>query len=142
MNKPKNIRKRFFANKLHKQIFFIVFAAALAPTIFVTIGLYYLIFGIIASQLGIPEVIAYNIIPAAQKVIAILSISVPLVILAILLIAHKAAHVIVGPFDRIIRELDEYVEGKKDGHIVIRKNDKFWPLVDRINRLLDKFKKV
>ncbi len=142
MNKPKNIRKRVFANKLHKQIFFIVFAAALLPTIVAAFGLYYLIFGIIALQLGIPEAIAYDIIPAAKKVLAILSITVPIIILAILFFAHKVTHAIIGPFDRLVRELGECIEGKRQGHIVIRKNDKFWPLVEKINKLLDKLKRA
>lgn len=138
MNNSKNARKKVFANKLHREIFLIVFAAAVIPTIVITAGLYCLIFEVVALQLGIPEAIAYNILPAAQKVLAILSIAVPIVIIIILLFAHKVAHTIVGPFDRIIRELDESLEGKKDGHIVIRKSDKFCPLVERINKLLDR----
>lgn len=140
MNKPNNIRKRVFANKLHKQIFFIVLIAALVPTIVVTIGLYYLIFGVISLQLVIPEVIAYNIIPAAKKVIVILSITEPIIVAVILFFAHKATHAIIGPFDRLVKELDECIEEKKEGHIVIRKNDKFWLLVQKINKLLDKLR--
>lgn len=141
MNKPKNVRKRIFANKLHKQIFFVFFIAALVPTLVVTVCLYFLIFNIVASQLTVPEAIAYNIIPAAKEVIIILSISVPIIILLILLFAHKITHAMIGPFDRIVRELDECIEGKKEGHIVIRKNDNFCPLVERINKLLDRIKK-
>ncbi len=133
-----NKRKNFFANKMHREIFFVVFLASILPATIVTVLLYYTIFGIVANQLGIPEAIAYNIIPAAKKVTTILAISVPACILIILISAFKISHKIVGPFDRITRELDENLKGKRKGHIILRKKDKFRPLVDRINKLLDK----
>ncbi|MBU0759889.1 MAG: hypothetical protein KKC66_01975 [Candidatus Omnitrophica bacterium] len=137
MNKN-NKRKRAFANKLHKEIFWLVFIAALVPAAIVMVLLYYLIFNITAEQMVIPEAIAYNLIPAAKKVIVILLFSAPICTAAILFFAYKISHRIIGPFDRIVRELRECTEGKKKDHIVIRKNDKFTPLVDKINKLLDK----
>lgn len=137
MNKN-NKRKRAFANKLHKEIFWFVFVAALVPAAIVMVLLYYLIFNITAEQMVIPEAIAYNLIPAAKKVIAILLFAAPICIGAILLLAYKLSHRIIGPFDRIVRELGECAEGRKKDHILIRKNDKFKPLVDKINKLLDK----
>ncbi|MBU3911797.1 MAG: hypothetical protein KKD90_04345 [Candidatus Omnitrophica bacterium] len=137
MNKN-NKRKRAFANKIHKEIFWLVFVAALLPAIIVMVLLYYLIFNITAEQMVIPEAIAYNLIPAAKKVIVILLFAAPLSIAAILLFAYKLSHRIIGPFDRIVTELGECAEGRKKGPIVIRKNDKFKPLVDKINKLLDK----
>ena len=141
MNKRKNKRKKFFANKMHRDIFLFVFLASLLPAIIVTICLYYLIFSVTASQFAFPEAIAYNIIPAARKVILILLVTAPVSILVILIFAHKITHTIIGPFDRIVKELDECIKGTREEHITIRKTDKFWPLVNRINKLLDKFKK-
>ncbi len=140
MNKSKNRRKQLFANKIHKQIFILVTLAALVPTVIVTICLYYLIFGITAMQLGIPEAIAYNILPAAEKVLSILLIAAPIAIAVILITAHRMTHTIVGPYDRIVRELDEHIAGKREGKIIIRSNDKFLPLVERINKLLSMLK--
>ncbi len=130
--------RRFFANKMHREMFFIVFLASLVPTVMTVIGLFYLIFDITAEQVGIPEVIAYNIVPAAQRVTSILLIVMPIVGLAILTFAYQITHRMIGPFDRIVRELDEHVEGKRQGPLKIRKNDKFFPLVDKINQLLGK----
>lgn len=138
--KKKNRRKRFLANKLHKDMFYLIFFAALIPAVIVTVLLYYLIFNITADQFGIPEVIAYNIIPAARRVIIILLYAAPLSIFVILMFAYKMTHKIVGPFDRIVRELDECAKGKKKDRIVIRESDKFSPLVKSINKLLDKIK--
>lgn len=139
MKKNENKRKKvIFANRLHKEVLLLVFLAAIIPAIVVSLCLYYLIFNITASEIGIPEFIAYNVIPAAQKVTFILLVSAPTIILLILIFAYKVSHRIVGPFDRIIRELDETIEGKRKGPIVLRKGDKFLPLVERINKILAK----
>ena len=141
MNMPKNRGKVFFANQMHRNLFFLVFFASLVPTIVTAIFLFYLIFNITADQVGIPESIAYNIIPAAQRVIGALSVATPLIIFGILIFTYKTTHKIVGPFDRILRELDECIAGTREGPIMLRKNDKFWPLVAKINILLSKNKK-
>ena len=138
MNKAKNKRKKLFANKMHRDIFLLVFWVSLLPAIIVTICLYYLIFSVTASQFAIPEAIAYNIIPAAKKVTLILLVAAPISILTIIIFVLKITHKIIGPFDRIVKELDECLKGERKGYIAIRKTDKFWPLVYRINKLLDK----
>jgi len=136
VNKESCKRKRFFANKLHEEIFITVFFATLVPMLLVTILLYYLIFQITAEQFGIPEAIAYNIIPAARQVTLILLITTPVAVVALMYLAHKLTHRLVGPFDRIIRELDDRIINNKKDPIIIRKKDKFVPLVDKINKLL------
>ena len=140
MKRIKNRRRQTFANRLHKQIFLLVVLSALLPLIIATICLYYLIFGITALEIGIPETVAYHIMPAAQKVTIILLTVAPITILLILIFALRVTHRIVGPYDRIVRELDEHLENKRTGHIILREKDKFQPLVDRINRLLDRLK--
>ena len=131
-----NYRKAFFANTLHREIFFVVLGAALVPMLITAIGLFYLIFNITAEQIGIPEYIAYNVIPAANKVTWILAFVTPPVIAVILLMAHRVSHRIVGPFDRIIRELDNRVMTKSREPIKLRPGDKFQPLMDKVNELL------
>lgn len=140
MNETKNRRKRFFANKLHREIFLLIALSSLFPVIIVTLLLYYLIFSIVANQIAIPEAIAYNIIPAARRVTFILLTFTPSSIIVILIFTYKITHKIVGPLERIIRELDKRIENKKIGHIITRKTDKFRPLTDKINKLLDKLK--
>lgn len=130
--------RRFFANTMHREIFFIVFLAALVPTLMTAIALFHLIFYITAEQVGIPEAIAYNIVPAAQHVTSILFVMMPIIVLVILTFAYQITHKIVGPFDRIVRELGERVREKSQEPIKLRKDDKFWPLVEKINRLLEK----
>ena len=134
----KNRRKRVFANKMHRDTFLMIFFLSLLPLMLMTVALYYLIFQITAEQFAIPEAIAYNLIPAARKVTAILFVSTPALVLLLMIVAYKATHQIVGPFDRIVRELDERLRDHKKDPIGLRKNDKFRPLVDRINNLLER----
>ena len=89
MNKLVNKRRQRFANKLHRQTFILVVAAAAIPTMIITIGLFYLIFGITASEIGIPEAIHYNIVPAAKKVVITLSVIMPIIILAVYFILMR-----------------------------------------------------
>ncbi len=141
MNNLRNRRKRFFANNIHKEIFLLVFFAALIPVFITTILLYYLIFNITAEQVGIPEAIAYNLLPAAQRVIGILLVTTPGAIILMLIFAYQISHRIIGPYDRIIREIDENLKGTRHGPIVLRQGDKFWPLVNLINELFDQSRK-
>ncbi len=133
-----NLRKRMFANQMHKEIFSLVFSAAIIPTVIVAVSLYYFIFYVTAEQIGIPETIAYHIVPAANKVTKMLLLVIPTVIAFILVIAYKITHSIVGPYDRVIRELNETLGGERKGPIMLRKNDRFWPLVSAINDLIQK----
>jgi len=141
MKSVANRRKKVFANKMHKVIFMLVLVAAFLPMIFMTVVLYFLIFNITAEQIGMPEMIAYHVLPAAKKVMSILLLTAPVVAAVILYFVHKITHQIIGPFDRIVRELNERVIDTKKGHIIIRNTDKFWPLVEKINKLIDKLER-
>ncbi len=138
MNKPTSRGKQLFANQMHFELFLIVFFAAVVPALFATVTVFYLIFNITADEIGIPEAIAVNIFPAAYRVMEILVIAIPASIIFMLFLAHRITHRIVGPFDRIVRELDAVVDGEEKRHIIIRKEDRFSPLVEKINRLIDR----
>ena len=129
-----------FANQLHVELCMIIFFAAVIPTLLATMTIFYLIFNITAEQIGIPEGIAATIYPAAYKVTEILIYAIPFSIIAMLILAHRITHRIVGPFDRIVREVDATANGTRRGPIAVRKGDRFAPLVEKINRLIEKIK--
>lgn len=108
--------------------------------IIAVICLYYLIFNIVASEIGIPEAIGYALIPAAKRaaLIAIVGffVSVVLIWMWALIVSHR----LVGPLERLCRELDERITGKKKGYIYFRKADYLAILVGRINLLLERLK--
>ena len=139
-NKRNKHRKQFFANTMHRELFWLVFVAAVLPALLTAVSLYYLIFNITAEQLIIPEAVYANVIPAAKKVAVILLTTLPACLIALMALAHRITHRIVGPFDRIVRELDECIEGKRKGPIILRRNDRFQPLVEKINTLIARIK--
>lgn len=64
-----------------------------------------------------------------------------LILIAVMLICiigwtYYISNRIVGPHNRIIRELDAMIEGKSKGQLSVRKDDAmFAEIVDRINKL-------
>lgn len=134
-------RRQFFANSLHRELFIFIFLAAFIPVLVSTLALFYLIFNITAQEIGFPEAVATTILPAAQRVIQILLFGTPVVIAVILFLAYKITHKIIGPFDRIVRELEECLAGQRSGPIGVRAQDKFASLVEKINLLLARIPK-
>ncbi|MBF0478302.1 MAG: hypothetical protein HQL26_02355 [Candidatus Omnitrophica bacterium] len=69
-----------------------------------------------------------------------------LVILAAALILviiwqSKLSNRVVGAFGRVVREMDEVIEGKRPGPIMVRERDEmFYEIVKRVNLLIDKKK--
>lgn len=142
MNHRDNRRRRFFANAFHRQLFFLVYLGAVVPMLLAVIGVYYVIFHILADEMVFPEAIISNVFPAAQKALAFFAVAVPVAALVILIIAYKVTHQIVGPFDRLVNELDLCARGPTSRRLSLRKGDKFWPLVNRINLVLDQWEKT
>lgn len=128
------------ANRFQRKILTLVFLSTVVPMIIAVICLYYLIFNIVASEIGIPEAIGYALIPAAKRaaLIAIVGffVSVVLIWMWALIVSHR----LVGPLERLCRELDERITGKKKGYIYFRKADYLAILVGRINLLLERLK--
>jgi len=131
-------RKFIFGNKMHRDLFLLVLLASLVPTFITVVSVFFLIFNITAEFVGFPEAIIYQIIPAAKQAVLVLLTVMPLAIIAMGACAYKVTHSAVGPLDRIIREMDNTLKGTKKDHIKLRKRDRFQPLVDRINKMIDR----
>ena len=137
LNNHANMRKRkFLGTSVQNKTLILVFLAAVVPMTIVAACLYYLIFNMLAWQLGIPEAIAYNLIPVAKRVSAILLMSLPVVLIIIWLTALELSHRISGPVYRIEKELDDIIDGKKKGPIRLREKDELKSLADKINRFI------
>lgn len=109
------------------------------PLIFVGGCLYYLIFNIMAEQIGIPEYIARNMFPVIGKVNMILLIGVPPLFALLMLWGVVLSHRFAGPVERLERELKKVTEQEHYSHrIKVRRHDDMKPIVDTINELLGK----
>ncbi len=133
----RNKRKTKLLNvPFQKKVLFLIFLSAVIPTAIVAVCLYYLIFNMLAWQIGIPEAIAYNLMPVVRKVNFILLIGLPVSLVVIWLIALELSHRIAGPLYRLERELEEIIAGKKHEPIKVRSKDELKSLVDKINKFL------
>lgn len=129
-------KKKFTGTSLQKKILILVLASAVIPAGITATCLYYLIFNMLAWQLGIPEAIAYNLIPVLKKINLIILTAMPAIFLIIWIIALELSHRIAGPLSRIERELDSRISGESSGPIKLRKKDEFSLLADKINKLM------
>jgi hypothetical protein len=133
-------RAKFINTSVQNKTLILVFIAAVVPMAIVAICLYYLIFNMLAWQLGIPEIIAYNLVPVARKVNMIILVSLPVALFIIWFAALELSHRIAGPVYRLEKELDKRLEDKETGPIQLREKDELKILADKINKLIQKTK--
>ncbi len=111
----------------------------LVPLVFVGGCLYYLIFSIMAEQIGIPEYIARSMFPVISKVNMVLLIGTPPLFLLLIFWGIILSHRFAGPIERLDRELKKITEHAEYSHrIKVRRHDDMKPIVDTINGILGK----
>lgn len=109
------------------------------PLVFAGGCLYYLIFKIMAEQLGIPEYIAYNLFPVINKINLILLIGVPPLFVLLILWGIVLSHRFAGPMERVEKELHRIMDhADYNRRVRVRSHDDMRPIAEAINRLLDK----
>jgi methyl-accepting chemotaxis protein len=128
--------KKFIGTPVQKKLLTLIFFSAVIPMGIAILSLYYLIFNLLAWQIGMPEAVAQNLAPVIRKINAIILIGLPIAILIIWVVALEISHRIAGPLFRLEKELDDRLAGKTEGHIKLRPKDEFRHLVDKINKLL------
>jgi methyl-accepting chemotaxis protein len=114
----------------------------LFPLVIVGGCLYYLVFTLLAEQLGIPESIAYNLFPVIEKINIILLIGIPPIVVVLLLWGIFLSHKFLGPLERLEREIHRIAESRDcTKRLRVRRSDAIKPIADAINRLLDSVEK-
>ena len=109
------------------------------PLIFVGGCLYYLIFNVMADQIGIPEYVAYNLFPVVNKINLILILGVPPLFALLIIWGIILSHRFAGPLERIESELKKMSDCRDYScRIRMRKHDDMLPIAEAINRLLEK----
>ena len=134
------LRKRFLTGEpVQLKYLVLLVLSMLIPLVFVGGCLYFLIFNIMAEQLGIPEYIAANLTPVINKINMILILGFPPLFFLILLWGAILSHRFAGPLQRLKAEIDAMSkDGDYNKRIRVRKNDDLRPLADAINKLLNK----
>lgn len=117
----------------------LLMVSMIIPLVFVCACLYYLIFTLMAEQIGIPEYIASTLFPVINKINLILLAGIPPLFLLLILWGIVLSHRFAGPLERLERELHKITDKGHYRHkIILRKGDDIKPIADAINRLLDK----
>ena len=136
-------RKKILANKRVQLKYLVLLVVSMAIPLLFAIGcLYYLIFTLVAEQLGIPESIAYNLFPVVKKINTMLAIGLPPLFLLLIWWGTRLSHRFAGPLQRIEKELHKIAHSGDYSHrIILRKHDDVKPLADAINKLLESFQR-
>lgn len=128
------------ANRFQRKILNLVFFSMVVPMVIALMCLYYLIFNVVASEIGIPEAIGYVLIPAAKRTAAIAIAGFLFTSFFIWMWAFKVSHRLAGPLERLCKDLDDRISGRKKGYIYFRRNDYLAVLAGRINSILEHIK--
>lgn len=133
------MRKFYLArNKLERNYLRLIALSLIIPTLIIGSCLYYIIFNLMAEQLGIPEVIAYHLIPVVKKVNMVLLISLPVIFVILITIGIFLTRRLIGPIERIESDLGNIISSNIIRKIKVRKGDALKQLVDNINAVLEK----
>ncbi|MDP8259663.1 MAG: hypothetical protein P9L96_01455 [Candidatus Gygaella obscura] len=126
------------ANKYQKKVMMLVFWTALISIIISSVTIYLMSFLIIASEMPDKAFISLNIIPAAGKSAIVLVLLVIMWLMLIIAIAQRISNKLVGPIDRLYRDLDEIGKLGIKKHIHFRKGDDLSELATKINKIVDR----
>ncbi len=136
-------RIKFFINEPAQiKILGMLLISIVVPVFFVGTYLYLLIFDIINNMPETSGFVAASLDPVLHKTnMTILLSGIPIFLL-ILIWGLIFSHRLVGPMKRLQRNLDEMTK-KGDGRsrLIVRKNDYIKPLIESVNKLLDKVAK-
>jgi len=137
--RTKFLRTKYLTgSRIQLHYLLLLMVSIIVPLVFSVACLYYLIFKIMAEQLGIPEYIAINLFPVIQKINMILLIGVPPLALILVLWGIFLSHRFAGPIERLqkeLRRISSHHDYKSKIHL--RKDDDLKPIADAINELLE-----
>jgi methyl-accepting chemotaxis protein len=129
-------------NRLELHYLRLLALSLILPTLVVGGCLYYLIFYLLAEQIGIPEAVIDQLSPVVQKVNLFLMVSIPVLFIILISIGIFLSRKLAGPIERLEKELDEITQSNLvSRRLKLRKGDELKPLVDSVNILLDKIEK-
>ncbi|MBF0253301.1 MAG: hypothetical protein HQL29_05730, partial [Candidatus Omnitrophica bacterium] len=85
-----------------------------------------------------PHSISSTALQVSRHTGIILISALPFIMGILLFISYRVAHMILGPIDRISKEVQDKHQGIKKDHIKLRSDDKLHNLVKKINSIFDK----
>ena len=132
----KKDRRIFSTNEFERKILWVIILSVAIP-ILIVLGFIYSIFGdFVYTYLnsGFADQVLYQFFSISVILLAYYFLFVGI-------IAYHFVHQLCGSFPRVLREMDERIEGKTRSHIYLRRGDFAKELVTRINAMIDKLPK-
>jgi len=85
----------------------------------------------------IPEAVAVTLLPAMKKVNIAIAVAGPILFLMILRMLLIYSNRIIGPVQRLEKQLDRFIAGDRSIRIATRKNDELKNFVTKVNSVLE-----
>ena len=141
--RTKFLRTKYLTgSRIQLHYLLLLMVSIIVPLVVSAACLYYLIFKIMAEQLGIPEYIALTLLPVIHKINMILLISVPPLFLILIIWGIVLSHRFAGPIERMVKEVKKIAAHRSySTRIRLRKGDDINPLADAVNELLESVEK-
>ncbi|MBN2143903.1 MAG: hypothetical protein JW774_04685 [Candidatus Aureabacteria bacterium] len=139
MNAPTPLKRNILKIRTYHQnkLMMSIFLAMLLPTLIFGGALYYLIDKISSpynqGQAVQPELLVNPVISA---ILILCVIFIPLCLIYAIILTNR----FVGPIERVSKKMDEMIQSGQISHIQVRPKDALFPLVDKINTLLNQKK--
>ncbi|MFA6321757.1 MAG: HAMP domain-containing protein [Candidatus Omnitrophota bacterium] len=137
--RTKFLRTKYITgSRIQMHYLVLLMVSIIVPLVFSVACLYYLVFKIMAEQLGIPEYIALNLFPVIHKINMMLLIGMPPLFLVLIAWGIVLSHRFAGPIERLERELKRIAHSKDYKiRLRVRKGDDVKPIADAVNELLN-----
>ncbi|MFH1622360.1 MAG: hypothetical protein ABIA97_04485 [Candidatus Omnitrophota bacterium] len=127
-------RRKYLVNKFFQ---FRYMGMTIIPLIALLLTLYYLIYYCVLNQMLIPEAVAVTLLPAMKKVNMAIAVTGPILFLIILRMLLIYSNRIIGPVQRLEKQLDMFIAGDRSIRIAARKNDELRNFVAKVNSVLE-----
>lgn len=137
------MRKFYLAqNRLESHYLRLLVLSLILPTLTVGGCLYYLIFYLLARQIGIPEAVSEQLSPVVAKLNVFLLVSIPILFVMLMSVGIFLSRRLAGPIERLERELEEIIAANlMSNRLKLRKDDELKPMIDSVNLLLERIEK-
>lgn len=120
---------------------FMLIISMVVPTVIIGGCLYYFIFKVMAEQIGLPDVIARDLLPVVYRINYMLMISLPLFFIVMITWAVILSYKFVAPLERLEEDIKNIDDGDYSVRLQVDKDHDLAPIAAVINDLVDKLEK-
>lgn len=117
---------------------FMLIISMVVPTVIIGSCLYYFIFKVMAEQIGLPDVIARDLLPVVYRINYMLMVTLPLFFVVMITWAIILSYKFVAPLERLEEDIKSIDEGDYSVRLQVDRDHDLAPIASVINDLVDK----